>query len=126
MSVWRFAERIAPVPAGARITLGEGNTPLHMAVIRRNVDLAKMLLKNGADANARNGDGRTPLHLAVDQAEMAALLLTHGADPRWRTDLRVPQTSSVSLSPRGVAPATARSARARMGRIPSGGAAAER
>lgn len=28
MSVWRFAERIAPVPVAARITLGEGDTPL--------------------------------------------------------------------------------------------------
>jgi threonine synthase len=28
MSVWRFAERIAAVPAAARITLGEGDTPL--------------------------------------------------------------------------------------------------
>lgn len=28
MSVWRWAERIEPVPPGARISLGEGNTPL--------------------------------------------------------------------------------------------------
>jgi len=28
MSIWRFADLIAPVPADARISLGEGNTPL--------------------------------------------------------------------------------------------------
>jgi threonine synthase len=28
MSVWRFADRIAPTPSAARVTLGEGDTPL--------------------------------------------------------------------------------------------------
>jgi threonine synthase len=28
MSIWRWADWIDPVPAAARITLGEGNTPL--------------------------------------------------------------------------------------------------
>jgi ankyrin repeat protein len=71
---------------GAKVNAhdGEGNTPLHVAVIQRNVDLAKMLLENSADANARNGDGRTPLHLAVEQAEMAGLLLKQGADRELR------------------------------------------
>src|SRR5947208_1466771 len=28
MSIWRWADWIEPVPAAARITLGEGNTPV--------------------------------------------------------------------------------------------------
>ena len=28
MSIWKWAEHLAPIPAEARITLGEGDTPL--------------------------------------------------------------------------------------------------
>src|SRR6186713_2129820 len=28
MSIWRWADLIEPIPAAARVTLGEGNTPL--------------------------------------------------------------------------------------------------
>ena len=43
---------------------GSGNTLLHIAAKRNNVDDVKLLLEKGADRNHKNRMGRTPLHLA--------------------------------------------------------------
>jgi threonine synthase len=46
MSVWRFAERIAPVPAAARIAIGEGGTPLVESVaIGPQAGIGRLLFK---------------------------------------------------------------------------------
>jgi len=46
MSVWRFAERIAAVPADARLTLGEGATPLIESVaIGPRAGIGRLLFK---------------------------------------------------------------------------------
>jgi hypothetical protein len=41
-----------------------GSTPLHLAILERNVDLVKALLAKGADVNAKRDDGSTPLDIA--------------------------------------------------------------
>ena len=53
----------------------EGNTPLHYIPDGTNANFA-FLLKNGADANARNDEGDTPLHVFVGNCD--ALLLSDG------------------------------------------------
>lgn len=56
---------------------------LHIAVKYGRLDLAEFLIeRQHADVNCRNQRGRTPLHAAVieNRADMAKLLLTHGAD----------------------------------------------
>ena len=81
--------RVADVGA----TDNEGATPLHLAcgVVRprsRGIvqEMAQLLLSAGADVNAPlPGSGRTPLHLAAQHlsdcsANVARLLLEHGAD----------------------------------------------
>lgn len=63
---------------------GDGSTPLHWAAYGDHPDLARMLLKAGADVHATTRlQGGTPLHLAAQSgnADLVKLLLKHGADP---------------------------------------------
>lgn len=62
--------------------------PLHSAVARRSLPVARLLLERGADVNARQAGGFTPLHGAAaggDRA-MAELLVDRGADPSARNE----------------------------------------
>ena len=61
---------------------GDGTTPLHWAVYRLDVELARLLLARGADQSAANRYGSTPLAEAVKAAspELVALLLEAGAE----------------------------------------------
>ena len=60
-----------------------GSTPLIVAATFGQVEVAKILIKAGADLNARNNSGGTALHVACFycQPEMVELLLNEGADP---------------------------------------------
>lgn len=51
-----------------------------------SVELLKMLLDHGANANLRNFEGNTPLHFAVKTAnkEIVSLLIANGADPNLK------------------------------------------
>lgn len=60
----------------------EWNTPLHLA---RDPEAVRLLLKHGADVNARNINGFTPLHLAPT-AIITRLLLEAGANPNTATN----------------------------------------
>lgn len=77
----------------------EGATLLHLAIDYDEIEIAKWLIQNGADIDARTGfdsqgfGGHTPLFHAVvgsDQASdaLARLLLDHGADPNIRATIR--------------------------------------
>jgi len=59
-----------------------GNTLLHYAANRGYLDIVTLLLKKGADINARNDDGRTPLHEAMSyrRYEVARFLIVKGAN----------------------------------------------
>jgi truncated hemoglobin YjbI len=75
----------ALVRAGANVDARDGVkhcTALHMAARRGNVDVARALLDCGADIEARDTLGETPLRRSVncDKTEVAALLLSRGAD----------------------------------------------
>lgn len=60
-----------------------GQTALHIAAWCGHIDLVSILVRNGADVNARMEDGSTPIMLAVDAGyhDVAYLLLCLGADP---------------------------------------------
>jgi ankyrin repeat protein len=67
-----------------------GRTPLHLAVIHNELEIADLLLANGADVNARDPDQHTPLIWTLwifNHDKMMRLLLAKGADvnlsDRW-------------------------------------------
>eukprot|EP00903_Cladosiphon_okamuranus_P011336 g10685.t1 len=71
-----------------------GMTLLGWAARRGHVELARMLLFNGASVTSRDGRERTPLHRACSGCHVGIVevLLEHGADPNardatWRTPL---------------------------------------
>ena len=59
-----------------------GDSPLTWAVTTNNIEIARYLIKQGAEINASNQDGRTPIHWVVIRAgaDMAELLIENGAD----------------------------------------------
>ena len=73
-------------PRGTEPTLEtitvDGDTPLHWAAGGNAVDVADLLINEGADVNGRNDTGDTPLHFAAqsNSVDVAKLLISKGAD----------------------------------------------
>jgi ankyrin repeat protein len=62
--------------------------PLHVAALAGNRQVADLLLRYGADVNARGDQGMTPLHAAAlgGNLDLADLLLKRGANPALKDD----------------------------------------
>jgi ankyrin repeat protein len=80
------------IDQGANVSLAANNpmkvAPLHAAVSARHIEIARMLVDNDADVNARQQQGWTPLHGAAQSGdqELVRLLLAKGADREARAD----------------------------------------
>lgn len=55
-----------------------GDTAMHIACRNRNVEIVKLLVEHGANANARNAHGRTPLHEVAEVGDEALLRIMYG------------------------------------------------
>ncbi|KAG7293465.1 hypothetical protein NEMBOFW57_003516 [Staphylotrichum longicolle] len=69
--------------AGVAVSVKDqlGNEPLHSAVYTGLADIVELLLKFGANPNAKGLLDRSPLHLAVSNPKIVDALLKGGADP---------------------------------------------
>lgn len=63
-------------------------TPLHSAAAAHSGEIVRILVENGAPANARQEGGWTALHEAakIGDKEMVKVLLEYGCDPQARSD----------------------------------------
>ncbi len=59
------------------------NSPLHYAIHYKQTEVARLLIKNGADVNIKNMFKKTPLFY-VKQLKDVKLLIENGADPNAR------------------------------------------
>ena len=62
-----------------------GDIPLHLSTARGQVEVAQLLIGNGADLNAQNDEGSAPLHRASEVAsngnpDVVRLFLDHSVD----------------------------------------------
>jgi ankyrin repeat protein len=60
----------------------DDDTPLHIAVSRNNIEMAKFLLNRRANINAKGHDANTALHMAASEnnTDMVTMLLERGAE----------------------------------------------
>ncbi len=77
---------VAANPALVKGQDAGGSTLLHHAAAFGTREILELLLKAGADVNARNGRGSTPLHWAVSDEGKTRLLLEKGAVINSQTD----------------------------------------
>ncbi|SDZ43165.1 ankyrin repeat domain-containing protein [Bacillus sp. 166amftsu] len=72
----------------ARAKNSNENMPLHAAVANKQVKLVELLIKNGADINAKQSGGWTSLHEAalLGNTEIVELLIKEGANIQLRKD----------------------------------------
>ena len=57
-----------------------GRTPLHFAARDNEVEMVELLLKHGADVNAKQNSGLTPLRVAMRNNAVEAADLLHSYD----------------------------------------------
>ncbi|KAJ4913503.1 Acyl-CoA-binding domain-containing protein 2 [Raphanus sativus] len=74
------------IPVNAKDS--EGRTPLHWAIDRGHLQIAKLLVDKNADVNAKDNEGQTPLHYAVvcDRETIAEFLVKQKANTASKDD----------------------------------------
>lgn len=59
-------------------TSANGDTALHLAARRRDVDMVRILVDYGTNVDTQNGEGQTPLHIAAAEGDEALLKYFYG------------------------------------------------
>ena len=82
----KVAAKLIELGADANATNDSNLTPLHNA---RKPEIAELLIKNGADLEARTVDGYTPLCFNAANFPVAKTFIEHGADINARTNSNI-------------------------------------
>jgi ankyrin repeat protein len=86
----------------------EGRTPLHHAVAREHLEVARLLLDRGADADAcdESSAGNTPLREVAGTCSLAVarLLIDAGADPTIPGWMQITALDKAAARTRGDGP----------------------
>ncbi|RYP07035.1 hypothetical protein DL764_002794 [Monosporascus ibericus] len=83
--VWKICDEHERRKEDLNVFDGESQTPLHIAVRHRLIDVTEILLKEGAEPNVGDDESQTPLLFACKNGDMAImdLLLDAGAEPLY-------------------------------------------
>ena len=54
--------------------LQDGGTPLHVALLKSSFDVAELLIRSGADVNAKDQVSPTPIHLMYHSTMLTNLI----------------------------------------------------
>ena len=96
----RLVHLLLDASADANILTKQGDSPLLIAVARKNLDCTRILLPLTSEANINgyDGKGNTPLSIAADRGddETVRLLLNAGADPNLSSH---PETHGTPKNP---------------------------
>ncbi|KAI1075649.1 hypothetical protein F5B20DRAFT_558890 [Whalleya microplaca] len=100
-------------PYNTNIQDFQKRTPLHRATWLKNLDIARDLVRYGANVDSKDLNGVTPLQLAfrTKQAEMICLLITHSTETRdiprhvWLDVFKKPSSAVIGLFKDGIDPA---------------------
>ncbi len=76
-----------------------GLTPLHVAALFGQSEVAGLLLSSGADVSVTDGEGNTALHMAafLGRTDIVRVLLKSGADPTVRNHLGFNSVDNVAV-----------------------------
>jgi ankyrin repeat protein len=81
---------------------GSGNTPLHIATGRGNIDMLKYFISKGYDVNKKNDASQTPFTWAIGggNTETLRLFIENGADVNFKDRLSGKNNSSFRFNQR--------------------------
>ncbi|XP_076279889.1 uncharacterized protein LOC143208872 [Lasioglossum baleicum] len=83
----------------ANSSIGRRFLFLHKAVMQKQVKMAKLLIKYGANVNAKDSEGATPIFYAINKrdTEMIELLLINGADIKFHPNIQRVKSPTTKL-----------------------------
>lgn len=97
----RAGSLLAREPKVSRMrSSSQGFTPLHIAAGQGELEIAQLLVRAGADVDARANEDLTPLHCAAmsGNLEIGIFLMDHGADSSAATSNGLKPTGAANMA----------------------------